>query len=584
MKTPNRKKTLKRLLAYVRPYAGYTVFGVLSLLGLALITLYLPLLLGQGLIDDVLMKINENGMKTLNTLALTAVVLYVVKGLFSYAQHYCLAYLGHSVVRDIRNDLLSRVLYLPLGYHQSARKGEIISKVTNDINNLQTAVGQGLGEFINQVVTGVGIIVIIFVLDYRLATAACLVLPLIAFLVWVLSRRLRFLARQVQAKLADISAGLQEVLSGIRVVKAYRAEKKELENLQGENQRSFAINMKSTRIMAGVLPLIEVISVIGLLIVVWFGSKEVIAGRITAGTLVSFITYLGMTSGPITSLSRIISLFQQAFASAERVFELMDEPEEVSSEEAKAELVVREGRIEFQNLSFSYAEEEVLHNISFTIEPGEVVALVGPSGSGKTTIANLLMRFYNPDSGRILIDGADIAAVTLSSLRSQIGLVPQETFLFAGTVFDSIAYGRKEATRQEVETAAKRANAHEFIMQLPNGYDTLIGEEGASLSGGQRQRVAIARAILKDPKILILDEATSALDAESVKAVQDGFELLKEGRTALVIAHRLSTIKNADRILVLKDGCIVESGTHDELMALGGIYYSLYAAGDAAEA
>ena len=308
------------------------------------------------------------------------------------------------------------------------------------------------------------------------------------------------------------------------------------------------------------LPLIEVISVIGLLIVVWFGSKEVIAGRITAGTLVSFITYLGMTSGPITSLSRIISLFQQAFASAERVFELMDEPEEVSSEEAKAELVVREGRIEFQNLSFSYAEEEVLHNISFTIEPGEVVALVGPSGSGKTTIANLLMRFYNPDSGRILIDGADIAAVTLSSLRSQIGLVPQETFLFAGTVFDSIAYGRKEATRQEVETAAKRANAHEFIMQLPNGYDTLIGEEGASLSGGQRQRVAIARAILKDPKILILDEATSALDAESEKAVQDGFELLKEGRTALVIAHRLSTIKNADRILVLKDGCIVESG------------------------
>ncbi|MDD4693166.1 MAG: ABC transporter ATP-binding protein [Firmicutes bacterium] len=574
MKNPNRKSVLKRIVSYLRPYSMYAAFGVLSLLVLASITLYLPLLLGQGLIDEVL--VSTDGLKSLNVLALHAIVLYLVKGLFSYAQHYSLAYLGHAVVRDIRKDLLSRILYLPLGYHQNTRKGEIISKVTSDINNLQNAVGQGLGEFINQVVTGVGILVIIFVLNYRLALTAVLVLPVIAFLVWFLSKKLRFLARQVQAKLADISASLQEVLSGIRVVKAYRAENKELEHLKRENNRSFAVNMKSTRIMAGVLPLIEIVSVIGILIVIWHGSNEVIEGRISAGTLVSFVTYLGMASGPITSLSRVISVFQQALASAERVFELIDEPEEFAGEDTKKDLVIRKGKIEFDSLSFSYENEEVLHQISFTIEPGEVVALVGPSGSGKTTIANLLMRFYNPDRGRILIDDCDLGDVTLNSLRSQIGLVPQETFLFAGTVYESIAYGKENASFNEVQVAAKQANAHDFILQLPKAYDTVIGEEGTNLSGGQRQRIALARAILKDPKILILDEATSSLDAESEKAVQEGFDILKEGRTSLVIAHRLSTIKNADRILVLKDGCIAESGTHEQLLNLGGLYYRLY--------
>ncbi len=580
--TKDKKKVSRRLLKYLGPYFGYAVLGILSLIALALTALYLPVLLGKGLIDKVLGSIGATtGLAELNHLALLAIGLYVLRGILNYTQHFCLSYVGSGVVKDLRRDLFQHLLYLPLEYHHKARRGEVISRATNDINMVQSAVGQGLGEFINQIVTGIGIVVITFYLHPYLALISFLVLPLISFIVFYLGKKIRGLAKQIQARLADISALLQEVLSGIRIIKAYNAETKEYENLQNSNQQAFDVNVKAARVMALVLPVIEITSITGILTVIWYGSKEVIAGRLTAGTLVTFIGYLGMSVSPITSLSRLFGVFQQALASAERVFELMDEKQETEALGEKQELEITKGQIEFKNVSFSYEKEVILSNVSFVINPGEVVAIVGPSGSGKTTIANLIMRFYNPQEGAVFIDSQDLRHVTLRSLRRQIGLVPQETFLFSGTIFDSIAYGKNDSSKEGVSLedviwAAQKANAHEFIEKLPLGYFTPIGEEGVNLSGGQRQRIALARAIIRKPKLLILDEATSALDLESERVVQEAFESLQKGTTSLVIAHRLSTIKNADKIIVLKDGRLAEMGTHNQLLQTGGIYYRLY--------
>lgn len=570
------KKVVSRLFGYIRPYLSYAILGTLFLMIAASAGLFVPMILGKGLIDEVLLS--KQGLETLKRLALFVIGLYTVREVLSYFQHYFLSYLGNSVVRDMRKDVFERLLYLPLDYHHNTRRGEIISKATNDINVIHNAIGMSLGELVFQVVTLVGVIILIFVIHWRLALVSILVLPIIALIVSYLGKKLRILSKQIQAKLADISATLQEVLAGIRVVKAYGAEERELENLKKENDRFFHVSMESAKTTALVIPVIELISISGMLAVIWYGSTEVLAGRLTSGSLVAFVSYLAMTAGPITSLSRLVGVFQQALASCERVFELVDKgkDEELEFLEEKEELSVKEGRIEFKNVDFSYEEEKILDDISFSIEPSEVIAVVGPSGSGKTTLVNLLMRFYSPDNGTIAIDGQDISDVTIRSLRGQIGLVPQETFLFSGTIFESIAYGKEDATLDEVVWAAKQANAHEFIERLPQGYSTVVGEEGTNLSGGQRQRIALARAIVRRPKILILDEATSALDAESERAVQEAFEKLLEGRTTIIIAHRLSTIKKANRILVIKDGQIAESGNHDELIKQGGLYYKLY--------
>ena len=535
--------------------------------------LYVPWII-KDMIDKVLA---EKDMEMLNYISIGIVVVFLIRGIFYFGQSYLVSYVGQRVVIDIRGQLYRKFQRLPLAYYDKHRTGEMMSYISNDVAALQNAMVDKLIELITEISIFIGSLGMMFYLDWKLSLLTFAVVPMVGQAMNIFGKKLKKSGTMIQERMADMTAMLQESLSAVRVVKSFVREDHEIKRYDQENERNFEAAMLNIRLMSMLTPTVEFLAALAVTVIVWFGGYEVVEGRITAGALVAFLTYAVNLANPVKRISRAFGTMQQALAAADRVFAVMDLPETIADKLDAKPLPKVTGRVKVDNVSFSYNDEApAVKNISFDVKPGQMIAFVGPSGAGKSTIANLLPRFYDVTEGSITVEGMDVRDVTLSSLREQIGIVPQETMLFSGTVWENIRYGRLDATNEEIVEAAKAANADEFIRQLPNGYDTKLGERGVNISGGQRQRLAIARAILKDPQILILDEATSALDTESEKVVQAALDRLMVGRTSFVIAHRLSTILSADRILVLDHGEIVEDGTHEELLVKGGLYSNLY--------
>lgn len=524
-------------------------------------------------IDETFIK---KDISMLYLIPLAIILLYLLKGAFDYGQAYLMSYVGQRVVADIRNKLHHHIQSLPLSFLTKTPTGVLMSRITNDVNLMQGAVSNAVTSILKDAFSIVGLVGVVFYRDWKLASFAFLVFPLTIIPIVKFGRRLRKVSTQSQNVMGTLTTLLQETISGNRIVKAFGMEEYENRRFSAENNRLFRTIMKSQKVRAISSPVMEFIGGLGAALVIWYGGYCVIKGYSTPGNFFSFLAGLIMLYEPVKRLSKVNNIIQQGLAAAMRVFDILDTEPEIKDKKNAKPIPPISKSIEFKSVSFKYDDELVIKDVNLKVEVGEAVALVGMSGGGKTTLVNLIPRFYDISSGAILIDGVDIRDVKIESVRSQISIVAQETILFNDTIRNNIAYGDINGSEEAILRAARAANAHDFIMGTPMGYDTIIGEQGVKLSGGQRQRISIARAILKDAPILILDEATSSLDTESEIEVQNALENLMKNRTTFIIAHRLSTIRNADRIIVIVNGEIVEEGTHEELLGMNGEYTKYY--------
>jgi ABC-type multidrug transport system fused ATPase/permease subunit len=580
LRHPGTKAVITRALAYLRPYWQHTVFGYLLLILNNGITLLMPLLI-KTMVDR---GIHEGEIAVIRRGALGLLALVVIKGLFTFLSGRWTEMASQNVAYDLRNEIHTKLQSLSFSYHDRAETGQLLARAVGDVDRVRFLAGRALIRLVDTIVLIVGVSVSMVTMNVRLALAILALVPFLAYGALDFGRRYRPLFRAIRQQMDTLTNRLEQNLRGARIVTAFAQEKNEVDRFDEDNAQVLAYNMRGAQLRALNLPLLRLIASAGTILILLYGGQLVINGQLSLGELVAFTTYVAQLVGPVRSLGWVIASISQAVASGERVFEILDAQSEVMDAPDAVPLHIAQGRVQFHNVSFAYfGRHKVLQDIEFEAHPGQVVALLGATGSGKSSVINLIPRFYDPTEGRITVDGQDIRKVTVNSLREQIGIVLQDTTLFATTIRENIAFGRPEASQQEIVAAAQAASAHEFVLELGDGYDTYVGERGATLSGGQKQRIAIARAILKDPRILILDDATSSVDTETEALIQAALARLMQGRTSFVIAQRLSTVRQADLVLVLEKGRIVARGVrtagetaHEQLLRSSGLYAEIY--------
>lgn len=582
-KAKDFKGTLKRLIMYLKTYKSSITLVIIAAILSSIFSIVSPKILGQAttkIFEGVMLKAKGQGgidFAFIYKVLIILVILYIISSIFNYMQQYIIVSVAQKTVYDMRQDIYNKLNRLPLNYFDTHTYGEVLSKVTNDIDNISSTLQQSMTQLITSIVTIVGVVIMMLTISPIMTLVTVLTIPLgILFVKPIISRSQSYFIKQ-QNIIGNLNGHIEEVYTGHEIIKSFNREKKSIDTFRDINIKLYENAWKAQFMSGMMMPIMNFVSNIGYVFVSVIGAVLVTKGRIKIGDIQAFIQYTKQFSQPISQTANIANIIQSTVASAERIFELLDEKELIPDIEKSRVIKNPKGKVVFDHVKFGYSEDKILiQDMNLEVNPGQKVAIVGPTGAGKTTLINLLLRFYELNGGKILIDDIDIRDMRRSDLRKMFGMVLQDTWLFKGTIRENIAYGKENATKEEIENVARSANANHFIKTLPKGYDTIINEEGSNISQGQKQLLTIARAMISDPKILILDEATSSIDTRTELNIQKAMDEIMLGRTSFVIAHRLSTIKDADIILVMKDGNVIESGNHKELIEKGGFYSELY--------